>query len=38
MQMYSALKYLTRFKFLPADYFAKPEVETLIKSAGWEVK
>jgi hypothetical protein len=38
MQMYGAVKYMIQFKFVPADFFAKPELVTIIKAAGWEAK
>jgi hypothetical protein len=38
MQTYNAVKYLVRHKFVPAEFFAKPEIEAIIKGAGWEVK
>lgn len=38
MQMFNAVKYLTRFKFLPEGFMAKPELEKIIKANEWDKK
>ena len=38
LQMREAVQYLTRFKFLPADLPALPEIEKIVKDHGWVKK
>ncbi|MFO1483901.1 MAG: DUF1080 domain-containing protein [Verrucomicrobiaceae bacterium] len=38
MQVTKALRYLTQWQFLPADFAAKKELEAIIKAQDWEPK
>lgn len=38
MQVTKALRYLTQWQFLPADFAAKQELEAIIKAQDWEPK
>jgi hypothetical protein len=38
MQVTKALRYLTQFQFLPADFKAKADLEAIIKANDWEPK
>lgn len=38
MQIRNAVKYMVQFKFFPADYAAKAEIEQIVKANGWEEK
>ena len=38
IQMRDAVKYLTKFKFLPEGFMALPEIAKIIKDNGWEEK
>jgi len=35
MQMREAVDYMTRFKFLPDDFTAKPQIDKIVESNGW---
>ena len=38
MQMKNAVNYLAQFKFVPAGFAAKDEIEKIIKDSGWDKK
>ncbi len=38
LQVTKALRYLTQWKFLPVDFAAKADLETIIKAQNWEPK
>ena len=38
LQMRDAIKYMTQFKFLPADLTALPEIAKITKDNGWDPK
>ena len=38
LDMREAIKYMTQFKFLPADFMALPEIAKITKDNGWNPK
>jgi len=38
MQVFSAFQFMTKFKFLPADFAPQAELQKIIKAQGWDKK